>query len=1259
MQATELAFIDEVLGIDTDLEAFEERENKKRAALDEAFSMLEGEKDSIRQAMQVRLVDSKGKEHEKAISKRGQEHSIDTFKATREGKGLTDKDMKQVGEAMSKIVKAARSVLDKKNPDGSLLFESPQELAQELFSPLVREGILPENFVLDDYSEVQQLLNETFKSYKQTSDDSRKEKELSEAEEKSNYYGAGSGTDRFGAVMKSLTSLPDKALNKIGLDKDKRKVAEMLIATGKASFDTLMAGMTVDKWQTDPNTGKPRIEGSFDRCLHPENYEDAKPGTDSDELRIKYTQDYRSEKINNVSWLNQTDKDNIIKLLNVQEDKNFVGVKEGLTGYGGTVVDVITKLALPGDKATKLTELLEKSHHEYANVEAAQKAAKAIDGKLVALLDQHVRPGVGKALAGAYAGAVDCEAIGEAVAKTKPDDQEAIAQYAAAFEAVFARGVDPSLAAEGKAIAKEFVGNAQGSNLQKSLQKDPTTAFDPLVLVAERALGKVLSGLAPDKKETIDAGVLKGALAAVVKAIDEALCAELKKQAGANAAEAFAGLFAAEVDRPAAVKAAAKTQPDGAAVVAALADGLHAAFVKAAPNPSDKAFVIAGKALSSELRKTVNAGQLATDLTADATTAFVPVVKDAQAAIAAALSRSKGLLKQLANVDTVRAIASKSAFPDDGEEALNELEQSEAEIKEYERQLVLIDEGGISAAELKTIEKLIEQLQRDKIIADMVVAAGNALTSLGTTTTTIVGAATKEVTDILVGEIAGPLKAAKLIIKFGVAMKKAHDRRILFEKFDKTLKLSKKSVSSLQSTVQGFFDNKVEQITFRAIEDALTLVQIAAAILGSVPEPITLAVGKTIGAIASAGESTHKVSEMIYTEVKLAEGWKTTLAAIRNPRDRATGLAALRLNPTLGMHAIAWAGMEKQPPDPIARMLLAELGLNEQTLAVSGTERKVRAYLETLLSEDRQLLDPDKVAPKWMPKDVSLTGADWAIATTRASRDAKPALVESTERTVLAAFKLTDQHDLADLEKRANDGEIEEVEWRKILKEAADLAAVLRAYSPVSSDGQEHADMANLAAAFLKLASERERELNRLVAVNAKVQAHDVDRVTDRLNERIKAVDGVASSEVFAEFQAAFQAACEQLREVQLARLDTDNQIKPLYTQLLTKSQALSKALAAMEVWQDESPDWNGDLAGAWLQAKKKARYKGKTGLSDLIKAAKQAVADLATNKIQKNQATAALQAVIDNIDQQLPNADPGLALYLRKMKSGAKKLQP
>jgi len=877
-----------------------------------------------------------------------------------------------------------------------------------------------------------------------------------------------------------------------------------------------------------------------------------------------------------------------------------------------------------------------------------------------------VRPGVGGALKGRYARAVDVIEIGDAAGQAKPDDQALIRAYAAAFEVVFAGDIDPALAGKGKAVAAEFIGNAKGATLQDSLRKTPDKAFDPLIQVAKAALDKTLKGLSADEKALFDAGSMKGALAATARRIDAALADAVKKaigtataaakDAGEAAAEALSGIYAGSVDVAGAVKAVARDQPDGAAVVATFANAFQVAFAKAAPDPSDKTFINAGKAIAALLVSGADAGKLASEMAQGAEAAMVPLVEAAGAAISAGLKGAGALVSSLQDPNTQRAIASK-VFADGGEQAMEAMEQGDEELKAYERQLVLIDEGGIAAAEMQTIDKLIAQIERDRAIAEMIVTGADALTSLGITTTSIVGWTTAEVTDTLVGEIAGPLKAAKLIIQFSVAMKQANDRRILFNKIKRNLKRAKRAVSPLQSAIQGLFDNKVEQITFDAVEQALVLVQIAAAILGSVPEPITLAVSKSMSAAASAAESTRKITELIYDEVQLTRAWNTTQAAINDPRDRATGLKALRLNPTLAMHAIAWAGAERQPPEPTARMLLNDFGLNEQTLMVSGTEEKVRNYLETLLAEDRSLLDAELITPKWVPGAVTLSIADWAVCVTRASRDAQPPIVTTTELVVLDAMKPVVRQDLKDLKLRADSGAIdEETDMAARLAEALKLRDALRKYSPISSDGAEHEEMGNLAAQFLQMTVVRERELRTISVTNLAAQARDVKRVVGKLKAHAKKVDETAGTDSFDAIQRIFNAAGEQIREVQMVSLDENPLVKPDYDTLMSKTRQLASTVAAMGTWVDEDPHWGiEDLAADWDNARAAANVDDSTGLTPLLKAAQLALAEARRDANGKTAATKTLQDVITNIDQRLSlKPDPGLALYLRQLKSGA-----
>jgi hypothetical protein len=1285
MQANQLQFITLLSGdkLQQDMAADTQRSQDRRGAFDQALSAFTDEKKAeLREAMKVRAVDKSGKKHESSFSDKGQEEALDTFKATRKGRGLAAKDMQKVGGALKTISEAAQSILSAKTSDGKPLFDTQAEfelaLTQELFTPLMREGVLPENFIINKYSEVQQLLDASFRSYKKRLTGERDDKEKKEADEAVKRSGAGDGIlgsqrlEQVASKLKRLAATPDRVLNaaqeKVGMSNTTRRRLGVAKDVGSQIYSGGMAMLTLSKLAPGPD-GRPQILSSSEVQLDPSKaaiFDEMQGGTqsmpaDPDAARVMIAQAKMTSNIASLG-LPAGLQDAILKTLFVRDETGWVATFDWTKGYGEQLKDLIKDVGVKGYDTHKLTEAINNVGHETANTAAAVTAARAIDGVLVAALDG-VRAGMGSAVKGRYAASVDVINVGDAAGQAKPDDQAMIKEYALAFERVFAGDIDPSLAGQGKKVAAEFIGNAKGSALQTALRKTPATAFEPLVQVADAALDKVLKGLGPDEKKLLDAGSMKGALVKAAQQIDAALSDEVKaaigtatptaKDAGDAAAEALSGLYLRSVDIGAATQAALKSPADGAAVVAALAGAFQVAMARAAPDPSDKTFVDAGKAMARLLQAGADAGALGTDLAQGAAPALAPVVAAARKAIADGLKGAGGLVSSLQDPQTQRAIASK-VFADGGEVAIEEMEKSDEDLKAYERQLVLIDEGGIAAAEMATIDKLIAQIERDRAIAEMIVTAADALTGLGITTTSIVGWTTEKVTDTLVGEIAGPLKAAKLIIQFGVAMKQANDRRILFNKIKRNLKRSKRAVSPLQSTIQGLFDNKVEQIAFDAVEQALVLVQIAAAILGSVPEPITLAVSKSMSAAATAAEAARKVSELIYNEVQLTRAWNTTKEAIRNPNDRATGLKALRLNPTLGMHAIAWAGMERQPPEPTARMLLNDLGLNEQTLMVSGTEDKVRQYLETLLNEDRSLLDADMLEPKWVPATVTLSIEDWAVCVTRASRDADPPLVATSETRVLDAMKKVVKHDLkGTLKQRAAAGAIEEeTEMTRLLDEVVALRDALRDYTPMSSGGAEHEEMGNLAAKFLQLTSVHERELRKLSAENLAAQARDVQRVVKKLKAQAAAVDQAAGAESFAAVNAAFDAACDQIREVQMVSLDEDPAVKPDFDALMNKAQALGQTLAAMGSWADEDPDWSGDPAAEWEDANKAAGRKDPSGLAPLLKTAK----DAAVNNVTGSPVVVtAMKAVIDNIDKQLAGQlDPGPAVYLRQLKSGA-----
>ncbi len=553
---------------------------------------------------------------------------------------------------------------------------------------------------------------------------------------------------------------------------------------------------------------------------------------------------------------------------------------------------------------------------------------------------------------------------------------------------------------------------------------------------------------------------------------DQAVCGAIGALTSKDAESVFANSISDRVEVGPILKASSGDR--GELIASKFAKALEQSF--AAASPKNDLFGAGGKSVSASFLQSFSAKQFE-ELAGTPATAFEYLYAAGKSAVDKGLSSE--LKQELSSPEKCIQMIQAMSIPP---EAFQELEESEEELLEYERALVLIDEGGVTMAEQKSIEKLIEGMEKDRQTLELVAKIGSGLSSLGSNTVGIANWATDKLTDVVAGEIVGPLKAAQLVMQLSVNVIKAAGRMSLLMKFQQDLARSKTAVSSLTSTIQGFLDNKKEQITFRTIEDALIGVQAAGAILGSIPEPHAMAIGKTLGLVASAAQEVRKISEMAYNDKKLSEAWGKTKAAMENPRDRGLGLSALRLNPTLGMHAVAWAGMEKRPPDPIARMFLDSVGLNEQTLAVSGTEAKVRKYLETLLNEDRKMIDPSKINVDWAPDSYALTTKDWFMISSRAQTVAPTKLRSGPEKTVLECLKLTDKHQLATLQQRLDKGIVTNRKLDVFKSEIKALLTALNNYSPKTVDGAEHEEMGMIADNFILMAKEHEKKLEQAVA---------------------------------------------------------------------------------------------------------------------------------------------------------------------------------
>ena len=255
--------------------------------------------------------------------------------------------------------------------------------------------------------------------------------------------------------------------------------------------------------------------------------------------------------------------------------------------------------------------------------------------------------------------------------------------------------------------------------------------------------------------------------------------------------------------------------------------------------------------------------------------------------------------------------------------------------------------------------------------------------------------------------------------------------------------------------------------------------QLAGAICASVPEPITMATGKLLGAIGALASAGNDFAEQVYTDAQLDKGWQRTLEALNNPANRRAGLDALRSNGTLAVHAVAWAATEGG--DAIAKEILNSCGVDAQTLADSASDQDaVITYLETRLHEDIQFKDRAKIVTDWAPKPLVLSYAGWFALVNRACTVATPKMAAPDTSELNAALKLLDlQPTLAAINKSL--GEHSEQQLSTWVAQATVVETNLNTFHPKTPDLTPHTDMQHLRTSLAEQAKDRAAMLGALL----------------------------------------------------------------------------------------------------------------------------------------------------------------------------------
>ncbi|MBT9456866.1 MAG: hypothetical protein IV097_09610 [Burkholderiaceae bacterium] len=396
-------------------------------------------------------------------------------------------------------------------------------------------------------------------------------------------------------------------------------------------------------------------------------------------------------------------------------------------------------------------------------------------------------------------------------------------------------------------------------------------------------------------------------------------------------------------------------------------------------------------------------------------------------------------------------------------DALADIESSKEEI---ERVLIQGDEAGGKAADTRSIEVLIQEMQRDRMIMEM----AQKLMSAGAT---------------VVEQFVAPMAVGGAAIKLAANLIKATQRASMLNTWINNQKDMHKAVSSFESSAANFVKNQGEQFSHYAIQAALELARMIGEIVSC--SGISSAAGVALAKGAALAIAAEEISYQFYKKADLENAWRITQKAWANPDSRKLGLLARKLNPTLAKYTLAWGASVKR--DALAQEAMRSCGLNALTLSQKDSNvSQVQKFLETSFNEDNVVLKRYTL-PDWMPAVVELTAKSWSIAKTRGEtlggvvpEDAggiDDTLVQiarlriefenQVEAIVKVGYVKADREGMyATLNTLRDDFEASTGHFRDLLLK----------YNPSDENGKAHKQMRDLKAEFLLVAEETAADID-------------------------------------------------------------------------------------------------------------------------------------------------------------------------------------
>ena len=369
------------------------------------------------------------------------------------------------------------------------------------------------------------------------------------------------------------------------------------------------------------------------------------------------------------------------------------------------------------------------------------------------------------------------------------------------------------------------------------------------------------------------------------------------------------------------------------------------------------------------------------------------------------------------------------------DDALSELETERDEI---ERLLVQVNEGGALAADNRSVEKLIGQMMKDRVILEI----ATNLVSAGAS---------------VVEKFVEPMAIAGTAIQLCKNLILAANRAMALNKWFKNKKDAKSAMSVYSSSVQNFVKNQSEQFSHYSIQSALQLAKMIGQILNYTG--VAAQAGQAVERSAQLAATAEDILYKFYKLADLERSWKTTQKAFANPENRKLGLIARSQNPTLAKYSIAWGAVVKK--DAIAKSAMASCGINELTLSQKDTNvNNVQRYLEVCFPEDNVVLKRFET-PEWMPGKVELNSKCWSTAKARGVRKAD--LLDQPTGSIdegLAAVARWEQDAMDE------DADLEKVE--DYIQALESLEGALAGYLPVHAKDKTkiHTEMRELVTLF-------------------------------------------------------------------------------------------------------------------------------------------------------------------------------------------------